>query len=95
MPELTLNIPFQTVHQASIAKNSLRPGPVLKTSELQIDFQVDENILRCKFSGISDRVIRVSISNVLDNLKTAIECIDEFEGKKDSLWELDDVEMNG
>ncbi|KAI5956029.1 COX20 [Candida theae] len=95
MPELILNIPFQTPHQASIAKNSLKPDPVLKTSELKIDFEVDDKILRCKFSGISDRVIRVSISNVLDNLKTVIECIDEFEGKKDNLWELEDVQMNG
>lgn len=95
MPELTLNIPFQTAKQATIAKNSLKPDPVLKTSELKIDYEAEENILRCIFSGISDRVIRVSISNVLDNLKTVIECIDEFEGKKDSLWELDEVQMNG
>lgn len=77
------------------SQNSLKPDPVLKTSELKIDYEAEENILRCIFSGISDRVIRVSISNVLDNLKTVIECIDEFEGKKDSLWELDEVQMNG
>lgn len=95
MPELTLNIPFQTSHQANIARNSQRPDPVLKTSELKIDYEVQDNVLLCKFSGISDRVIRVSISNVLDNLKTVVECIDEFEGKKDSLWEIDEVQMNG
>ncbi|CAK9442164.1 uncharacterized protein LODBEIA_P59070 [Lodderomyces beijingensis] len=96
MPSLVLKVPFETQKQAIIARNSLSPDPVLKSNELNITFEVDEKTLVCKFAGISDRVIRVSISNVIDNLKTVVECFDEFDGKKSHTWELDEnIKTNG
>ncbi|KAI5950178.1 PCC1 [Candida jiufengensis] len=95
MPELTLNIPFETSRQAQIAQNTLLPDPVLKSDELKIEYTTNENVLNIKFSGISDRVIRVSISNVLDNIKTIVECMDEFDGKEDEEGDIDNNRMNG
>ncbi|KAI5960773.1 PCC1 [Candida pseudojiufengensis] len=95
MPELTLNIPFETSRQAEIAKNTLIPDPVLKSDELKIEYHTSVNNLLVTISGISDRVIRVSISNVLDNIKTIVECMDQFDGKEDSEWEIDENKMNG
>ena len=79
---LELNIPFETFNQAVIAKNTLSPDPILRSDELTIDYATDSNNLKVKFSGVSDRVIRVAISNMIDNIKTIIECMDEFDGKK-------------
>lgn len=76
---LTLDIPFQTSRQASIACNTLSPDPILKANELTVDYSTKESHLLVKFDGASDRVIRVAISNVIDNLKTIIECMDEFD----------------
>lgn len=95
MPKLTLQIPFETLKQATIAQRTLDPDPVLKLNELSVLFSTKDNTLICKFSGISDRVIRVSISNVIDNLKTIIETMDEFDGKKDQFWELENIKTNG
>lgn len=84
--KLVLRIPFETEKQSLIACNTLNPDPILKSQELDVEFETDSTVLICKFSGVSDRVIRVAISNVIDNIKTIIECIDEFDGKKDVLF---------
>lgn len=83
---LEINIPFETSSQAMIAKNTLSPDPILKNDELTVDYQVNGSNLLCTFHGVSDRVIRVAISNVLDNIKTIVECIEEFEGKQDQIF---------
>lgn len=85
--KLTLRIPFETKKQAEIACNTLNPDPILKSQELDVEFETDSSSLVCKFAGTSDRVIRVAISNVIDNIKTIIECMDEFDQKKDVLFE--------
>ncbi|CAX42447.1 component of the EKC/KEOPS complex, putative [Candida dubliniensis CD36] len=92
---IELNIPFETSNQAEIAKNTLSPDPILRSDELTIDYATDSNNLKVKFSGVSDRVIRVAISNMIDNIKTIIECMDEFDGKKDHSFELQDYKNNG
>lgn len=86
---LTLNIPFQTGKQADIACRSLSPDPILKANELTVKYSTEENRLVVVFSGGSDRTIRVAISNVIDNLKTIIECFDEFDGQEDVLFTTD------
>lgn len=83
---LTLNIPFQTEEQAGIACKALSPDPILKANELVVNYSTEDKSLVVAFSGASDRVIRVAISNVIDNLKTIIECLDEFDGKEDFLF---------
>ncbi|KAK6453583.1 transcription factor Pcc1-domain-containing protein [Scheffersomyces xylosifermentans] len=85
--KLTLKVPFETARQALIASQTLSPDPILKGNELDVTYDAEDTTLLLKFSGISDRVIRVAISNVIDNLKTIVECIDEFDGKKDVLFE--------
>lgn len=92
---LTLSIPFETITQAKIAQTSLEPDPILKANELTIDFLIIDNILKIKFSGVSDRVIRVASSNLMNNLKTIIECMGEFDGKKDEIFEIQDYKNNG
>ncbi|CAH6723455.1 EKC/KEOPS complex subunit Pcc1p [[Candida] jaroonii] len=78
--KLKISIPFENNNQAEIAGNSLRPDPILKADEMTVDFSTDNEKLICYFQGVSDRVIRVAVSNVLDNIKTIIECIEQFEG---------------
>lgn len=82
-----LRIPFENSRQAQIACNSISVDPVLKKDEIFVEFDTDDNELRCEFAGVSDRVIRVAISNCLDNIKTIIETIDEFDGREKTVFE--------
>lgn len=76
---VTLTVPFPTEKQAVIAKRSLEPDPILKANELAVEYVADNSSLICKFTGVNDRALRVAISSVIDNLKTVVECMDEFE----------------
>ncbi|EGW35606.1 uncharacterized protein SPAPADRAFT_58825 [Spathaspora passalidarum NRRL Y-27907] len=94
--KVTLSIPFETHEQATIAKNTLSPDPIVKSvDEFNIEYEINDNILQILFSGASNRIIRVTISNTIDNLKTILECIDEFEGKQDHLFEIDGEKFTG
>lgn len=84
-----INIPFENDKQALIACNSLSPDLILKSKELNISCSNSNGSLICEFGGVSDRVIRVAISSVIDNLKTIIECIDELDGREDVLFTED------
>lgn len=84
--QFTIKVPFENSEHANIAKNSLSPDPILKLDEIETNYAVDASSLVCTFNGISNRVIRVAISNVLDNVKTIIETIEEFDGKKDVVF---------
>lgn len=85
--QLTLKIPFETAEQAVIAQKTISVDPVLKKNEITVEYTVEGTQLVCLFAGASDRVIRVAISNAIDNIKTIIECMDEFDGQKDTLFE--------
>ncbi|CAK7895493.1 EKC/KEOPS complex subunit Pcc1p [[Candida] anglica] len=85
--KITLRIPFETEKQAIIARETLSPDPILKGTEMSVSYSADKSVLVCQFAGVSDRVIRVAVSNVIDNIKTIIECMDEFDGKKEFLFE--------
>lgn len=74
--QITLNIPFETKEQATIAQNTLAPDPILKVDELKTEFTTNDNIFVCSFSGVSNRVLRVAVSSTIDNLKTVIECME-------------------
>lgn len=84
---VSLDIPFETPRQAEIARQTLLPDPILRAEELQVTYTASEAVLNCKFAGVSDRVIRVAISNLIDNIKTIIECMDEFDGKDGIVFE--------
>lgn len=76
-----IKIPFQTPEQSQIAKRTLEPDPILRPSDISVKYSTDNEIFIAKFEAVSDRVLRVAISSVLESLKTVIETIDEFEGK--------------
>lgn len=85
--QIRLDVPFENERQATIAQKTLSPDPILRASELQVSYTNDGNHLICEFHGLSDRIIRVAVSSVIDNIKTIIECMDEFDGKEDQLFE--------
>lgn len=83
---VTVNVPFESQKQAQIAQRTMAVDPVLKKDEISVTYAVDEKTLVCRFAGESDRVIRVAISNAIDNIKTVIETIEEFEGQKETVF---------
>lgn len=84
---VTLDIPFENEKQAQIAQRTMSVDPILKKNEITVDYSVQSNLLTCKFAGISDRVIRVAVSSAIDNIKTIIECMEEFDGKEKTIFE--------
>ncbi|OBA21260.1 transcription factor Pcc1 [Metschnikowia bicuspidata var. bicuspidata NRRL YB-4993] len=83
---VTLNIPFETAKQAQIARDTIAVDPVLKKDEISVDYITEGATLVARFAGVSDRVIRVAVSNSIDNIKTIIETIDEFDGENDTVF---------
>lgn len=81
---VTLDFPFETSEQAHIAQRTISVDPVLKKDEITVEYSVSNTLLVCIFAGVSDRVIRVAISNAIDNIKTIVECIDEFDGQRET-----------
>lgn len=82
--QVSIDIPFETPRQAEIACKTISVDPVLKKDEISVDYEAHQNVLKCTFAGVSDRVIRVAISNAIDNIKTIIECMDEFDGQENT-----------
>lgn len=79
-----LDIPFQSRQQALVAEQALRPDPVLKPDQSRIEYSVCGSedcggVLRIDVQGVDDRVVRVTANNVLESLKTVVECLEEFE----------------
>ncbi|KAH3669350.1 hypothetical protein OGAPHI_001471 [Ogataea philodendri] len=74
-----LEIPFESAQQAKIAQDSLNPDSTLKPDQVQTSFSVSENVLQIVFDGVSERAIRVAANNTIENLKTVLECMEEFE----------------
>jgi EKC/KEOPS complex subunit PCC1/LAGE3 len=56
---------------------------VLKQDQSRIEYSISNNdinsILHIKVFGIDDRIVRVTVNNLLENLKTVIECFEEFD----------------
>ncbi|KAK8439782.1 EKC/KEOPS complex subunit [Candidozyma auris] len=87
---VTLDVPFETETQAEIAMKTMSVDPILKKNEITVDYSIQNNLLTCKFAGISDRVIRVAVSSAIDNIKTIIECMEEFDGKEKTIFTNDE-----
>lgn len=81
-----LAIPFENDRQALIAQRVISVDPVLKAHEISVSFSASSAVLSAVFAGVSDRVIRVAISSCIDNIKTIIETMDEFDGERDTIW---------
>lgn len=71
-----VTVPFESLRQAEVARNTLRPDPILKPSELVVEYAVEGLRLVVAFNGASDRVLRVAVSSTLENLKTVVECFE-------------------
>lgn len=59
--------------------NSLLPDPVLKSSEMKIDYVVEGKDLKISFKSVSNRVLRVGVNSTIESLKTVVECFEEFD----------------
>lgn len=83
---ITLQIPFEHGSHASIAQKAISADPVLNKDDIAVRFSATGRVLNCFFAGASDRVLRVAVSNCIDNLKTIIETIDEFDGQRQTIF---------
>jgi EKC/KEOPS complex subunit PCC1/LAGE3 len=72
-------VPFETDKQSLIAKATLEPDPILRPDDIKVRYLVENRNLIIKFEAVSDRVLRVAASSILESLKTVVETIDEFE----------------
>lgn len=59
----------------------MEPDPILKPEELEALFEVDNNVLKIILRSSSDRMIRIIANNFMDNIKTVIECLENFDPK--------------
>lgn len=75
----TVRVPFATSKQAHIACKALSPDPVLKADQAKLDYSVEDTSLMVVISSLDDRILRVTANNMLENLKTVIECFETFE----------------
>ncbi len=57
----------------------MEPDPILKPEELEALFEVDNNVLKIILRSSSDRMIRIIANNFMDNIKTVIECLENFD----------------
>lgn len=52
---------------------------MLKPEQLSVKFANEENVLKIILTGSSDRMIRIVANNFMDNLKTVVECMENFD----------------
>ncbi|ODQ65455.1 transcription factor Pcc1 [Nadsonia fulvescens var. elongata DSM 6958] len=79
---LKLVIPFETSHHADIALQTLSPDPELKPDQLARAITISESSpseLVVEFLAVSDRVLRVGVNSMMDNLGLVAECLDELD----------------
>ncbi|QLG74093.1 hypothetical protein HG535_0F06050 [Zygotorulaspora mrakii] len=75
---LDLQIPFETPQQAQIAVKVLKPDPILRPDDFEVDYVSNGSVLEVKFRSIDDRVLRVGVSSVINSVKTVVEAMDEL-----------------
>lgn len=73
-----LQIPFETPQQAQIAVKVLKPDPILRPDDFEVDYVSNGSVLEVKFRSIDDRVLRVGVSSVINSVKTVVEAMDEL-----------------
>ncbi|GAV52703.1 hypothetical protein ZYGR_0AG06940 [Zygosaccharomyces rouxii] len=76
---LNLTIPFPNERYSEIAVKVLKPDPILKPEDFQVEYKNRGNSLEIEFKSVDDRVLRVGVSSVIDSVKTIIETIDELD----------------
>lgn len=74
-----MEIPFPTERQAVIVKTTIAQDKALKEDELSHVASTKGSTLLIHFAAASNRSLRVGVNNMMDNIGTAIECLDELE----------------
>lgn len=74
-----MNIPFETAKQVNIAQQTLSADPVLKPDQSRISYVNKNTSLDITVEANDDRTVRVTVNNLLENLKTVIECFEQFD----------------
>ena len=77
-PHSTLDIPFETEAQASIAMRVLQPDPILRPQDFEVTYSTRGASLVVSVASVDDRVLRVGVSNIIDSIKTIVETADEL-----------------
>ncbi|CAR26713.1 hypothetical protein ZYGR_0H05360 [Zygosaccharomyces rouxii] len=76
---LHLTIPFPNDRYSEVAVKVLRPDPILRPEDFQVEYKSKGNLLEIDFKSVDDRVLRVGVSSVIDSVKTIVETIDELD----------------
>lgn len=64
-------------HAANAAR-TLAADPVLRPNEVKVTTGAEDGNLRVEIAGVSVRAIRVAANNVIESLKTIVECLEVF-----------------
>ncbi|KAL7848195.1 hypothetical protein AOLI_G00229130 [Acnodon oligacanthus] len=76
--EFTLEVPFPSQREASIAVQSLFPDREPRKGGITKTLSVSANILSVKWTAEEARILRVSVGSFLDNLALVMETMDAF-----------------
>ncbi|AOW07514.1 CTAG/Pcc1 family [Yarrowia lipolytica] len=76
---LDVEIPFPNDRQAQIVCTTISQDKPLKADELSHELTTKGSSLLIHFAAASNRSLRVGVNNMMDNIGTAIECLDELD----------------
>ncbi|CAR65216.1 chromatin DNA-binding EKC/KEOPS complex subunit PCC1 [Kluyveromyces lactis] len=75
---LHLEIPFESIKQADVARKVLLPDPIMKPEDFQVTYSTQDTKLICDFESVDERILRVGVNSVIESIKTIVETIDEL-----------------
>ncbi|KAG7322469.1 hypothetical protein KOW79_013815 [Hemibagrus wyckioides] len=76
--ELTIEVPFPSQREVSIALQSLSPDHEPRTGGTIKSLSASANALSVKWNAVKARSLRVSVSSFLDHLALVMETMDTF-----------------
>ncbi|XP_072514623.1 L antigen family member 3-like [Salminus brasiliensis] len=76
--EFTVEVPFPSQREASIAVQSLFPDREPRKGGITKTLSVSANILSVKWTADEARVLRVAVASFLDHLALVMETMDAF-----------------
>merc|ERR1712130_130893 len=81
MHELDLEVPFESARHAEIALNSLVQDKEPRSgSGIQRDLTTEKNILRVKWKAEEARILRTSVTSLLQLLTLVTQTMEKFDG---------------
>ncbi|GMG32755.1 unnamed protein product [Ambrosiozyma monospora] len=74
-----LTVKYYTTSPTTTESNSRISATAAAAETAGKEVEVEKNtVLVIEFNGFDDRVIRVAANNVIENLKTVVECFENF-----------------